>query len=146
MNNMRTAEIGFLKAKSEIERLGGNRVSDYKKGNKRFLTFDGKDDRRYTITTRSKKTGTWQTSTTYGRPRDEKKDEIEFWVFIDISYDPPKFYVVPKWWIQNDIYLVHQEYLARHGGRRKENDKSIHHSIARKRIKNWENQWQLTGL
>jgi hypothetical protein len=143
---MKTAEIGFLKAKAEVERLGGVRVSDYKNGNKRFITFEGKSGRRYTITTRSKKTGEWQTSTTYGRPRDEKRDETEFWVFINISDDPPNFYVVPQWWIQNDIYSVHQEYLARHGGRRKHNDESTHHKIPRKRIENWENQWQLIGL
>jgi hypothetical protein len=49
----------------------------------------------------------------------------------------PEFYVVPEWWIEDSIYREHQEYLARHGGRRAQNPDSKHHGIPKSRVAEW---------
>jgi len=84
--------------------------------------------------------------TTYGKPRNENPHEDEFWVFVDLGYEPPKFYIVPFWWISNDIYQDYEKYLRIHGGHRPRNDQSKHHAIQLKRINAWEGQWQKMGL
>jgi len=89
---------------------------------------------------------TWQTSIAYGEPRTEKQNEDEFWLLLDIAYSPPNFYPVPLWWIQNNIFEVHKEYLCRYDGHRKMNDNSNHHSVQLRRIKRWENQWSIMGI
>ena len=146
MNNLRTADIGFRAGRHEIERRGGTDVVEHKEGNKRFITFTGLDGKHYEVTTRSKAKGTWQTSITYGKPRKENVLENEFWLFIDLTFDSPKFYPVPLWWISNDIYEKFQALLKKHGGHRKYNDNSIHHAIQLYRIKRWENRWSNIGL
>ena len=57
-------------------------------------------------------------------------DFIKFWLIVDIGENnaAPRYWIVPDWWMRNDIYGVHQEYLGRHGGRRARNPDSTHHS------------------
>jgi hypothetical protein len=50
------------------------------------------------------------------KARTEKVDA--FSVLVDLGATHPEFYVVPEWWMENDIYEAHQEYLAQHGGHR----------------------------
>jgi hypothetical protein len=39
-----------------------------------------------------------------------------FSVLVDLGATHPEFYVAPKWWMENDIYEAHQEYVAQHRG------------------------------
>ena len=41
----------------------------------------------------------------------ENPVERDFWIFVDIGCEPPMFYIVPAWWIANDIYEIHQKVL-----------------------------------
>ncbi len=82
----------------------------------------------------------------YGRRTTEDPSETHFWVFVDLEFEPPKFYPVPESWIANDIFRAHQQYLEKHGGRRKVNDSSKHHAIPVARIKVWEERWDRLGL
>jgi hypothetical protein len=61
---------------------------------------------------------------------------IKFWAFVDLGGDraAPRYWLVPDWWIRNDIYKTHQEYLGRHGGRRARPPDSTHHGIEEKRL------------
>jgi hypothetical protein len=98
---------------------------------------------------KTKRSGTWQASTRSGIPREAVPEELRFWVFVDIHKDPatpPAYYVVPEWWIQNDIYDVHQAYLKRHGGVRRSGSGSTHHAIPRSRIAEWEGAWDQLGI
>jgi hypothetical protein len=146
MNNINTAEQGFFAIQSAIERLGGRNIIARKEGSRRFFTFTSPDGNTYKITTRAKRSGTWQTSITYGKPRKENLLEKEYWVFVDLAFDPPKFYPVPLWWIENNIYEVHQEYLKRNQGHRPRNDDSNHHGIPLKRIEQWKDAWAALGF
>lgn len=92
---------------------------------------------------------TWQTSITRGRKREEPTEEdTHFWVFVELKKPPtqPEFYVVPEWWIENDIHRAHEEYLAKHGGQRAKTEDSTHHAIKRSRIGQWRDRWDLLGL
>jgi hypothetical protein len=146
MSNFNTAECGIQATTKMIKRLGGKDLRLHKEGNKRFITFASPSGKQFKVTTRAKKSGTWQTMTTYGKPCLENHLENEYWVFVDLEFDPPKFYPVPLWWISNNIYEVHQEYLERFGGHRKLNDNSIHHAVQLKRIKSWEGKWKNMDL
>ncbi len=149
MNNVDTSEKGFLATKNKIEKFGGIEISEHKEGNKKYIIFTSTDGKEFKITTRSKASGTWQTSIEYGKKCHEKIDEQEYWVFVDLETEPSifyKFYIVPLWWIQNDIYTEHEKYINKHGGGRRDNDDSKHHSIKLKRIEKWHNKWELIGL
>jgi hypothetical protein len=55
------------------------------------------------------------------RTRDSqtRTDKVDaFSVLVDLGATHPEFYVVPEWWMENDIYEAHQEYLAQHRGHR----------------------------
>jgi hypothetical protein len=148
MSNITTFEIGMKAVEKMLEKLGALNISIKKEGNKRSIHFynsDGKSS--FSIVTRSKTAGTWQTSIDYGEPSTENTCENEFWVFINLdNIDKPKFYIVPKWWISNNIYETHQEYLKKYMGTRKYNPDSKHHAVQLSRIKQWENRWDLLNL
>ena len=146
MNHMATAELGLIAAQREIASRGGREVTLHKEGNRRLLTFVGHDGHQYKVITRSKTKGDWQTSIKYGEKCGENPIEREYWLFVDLGFDPPKFYPVPLWWIKNDIYGAHQRYLDKHGGHRARNDKSSHHSVRLPRIQRWESEWSEMGL
>ena len=146
MNNLRTADLGFNAAKREIERRGAIGIEVHKDGNKRYVMYTGLDGNRYSFTTRSKSKGDWQTSINYGESKKEKANEREFWLFVDLEFDPPKFYPVPLWWIQNDIHEAFKALLEKHGGHRARNDNSTHHAVRIKRIARWESHWSEMSL
>lgn len=141
-----TKDIGFSKVYKKIKSLGAKDIRAIKTGNRRTIVFTSDNGRVYRVTTRAKMRGTWQTSIAYGEKCCENKNENEYWVFVDISSDDSDFYVVPMWWMKNDIACHHEKYLNEHDGRRRNNDFSKHHAIAKKRIVQWENKWQQIGL
>jgi hypothetical protein len=75
----------------------------------------------------------------------ENKDEKNFWIFVDLMVGKkiPDYYIVPEWWIQNDIYKTHKAYLNKHGGKRPGNKESKHHSVTTKRIIQWKDCWDI---
>jgi hypothetical protein len=93
--------------------------------------------------------GTWQTSITRGQKREEPtEEETHFWIFVELKNPPapPHFFVVPEWWIENDIYGAHKDYLAKHGGKRAITEGSTHHAIKRSRVEQWRDRWDVLGL
>lgn len=143
---MNTSEVGFASVSKKISELGAKNIEIVRKGNKRTIEFIGKNGNPYQITSRAKNNGTWQTSISYGAPQESIINESEFWVFVDISTTEHTFYVVPLWWIKNDIHQVHTEYLVKHGSHRAKNNNSNHNAISKQRIENWCNAWELIGL
>ena len=113
-----------------------------------ILASDHDQTRTVTIQVKTRHAGSWQSSTDEGKRRKRNTGETHFWVFVDLINDdgPPTYYVVPEWWIKNDIYKNHQAYLKKHGGKRKINPDSKHHTIMLKRIKEWENRWDILKI
>jgi len=148
MSNITTFEIGMYAVERMLNKLGASNINTKKEGNKRSIHFTSSDGKStFSIVTRSKTKGAWQTTIDYGEPLTEKTAENVFWVFVDLdNIDNLKFYIVPRWWISNNIYEIHQEYLAKHMGTRPRNPDSKHHSVQLSRIKQWENRWDLLNL
>ncbi len=141
-----TKEIGFQETLRELKRRECKNIETLQSGNKRTISFESPNGDTYHITTRSKNTGTWQTTIDYGEKTNEPPFETNYWVFIDIETSPPRFYITPEWWIINNIWEVHSNYLRKYGGKRAKSDDSKHHGITLDRIKKWESQWDLLGL
>ncbi len=90
---------------------------------------------------------TWQASILRGRERIEEADEIDFWVLVRLHQaGEPTYYVIPEWWIENNIYEVHAAMLAAHGGQRVNNPDSKHHKITLTRVEQWRYRWDLLGI
>jgi len=71
-----------------------------------------------------------------------------FWIFVDVGqqHTAPRYWIVPQWWIRNDIARAHQAYLDRHGGRRPSNPQSTHHAIEEHRVAQWEDRWDILEI
>jgi hypothetical protein len=110
------------------------------------LASDRAQTRTVALQVKTKTTGTWHTTITCGRIREPVHDETRFWILIDIGEEPPQFYVVPEWWMEDSIYREHQEYLARHGGQRAQNPDSKHHGIPKSRVEEWRDRWEQLGI
>jgi hypothetical protein len=94
---------------------------------------------------------TWHSSIVGCKPTKqplEPLDEMIFWVFVDLgSMDAhPRYWVVPDWWLKNDIYRAHRAYLRRHGGKRARNPDSTHHAIDETRLREWQGRWEILGI
>lgn len=120
------------------------RVSDPYSRN--ALTVVAPDGQRLVAYVTTRRRGDWQSKTPKGQPRQEDRDERRFWLFVDLLDDPPTFRIAPCWWIENNIYEVHQAYLAKHGGNRARNPKATHHRITDDRVERWRNRWDLLAL
>jgi hypothetical protein len=75
-------------------------------------------------------------------------DETNFWIFVDLGdmNTSPRYWIVPGWWIRDDIYKAHKAYLNRHGGKRASNPDSTHHAIDERRLSEWQSRWDVLGI
>lgn len=107
------------------------------------------ESRTVHIQVKTKRGGkTWHSSIVGSQPTPPKTNEIIFWVFVDLGGldEHPRFWIAPDWWIKDNIFNAHQEYLNRHGGKRPGNPDSTHHAIDEKRLSEWQGQWKILGI
>lgn len=148
--NQQTARAGEYFVAAEINRRGAYAVTFA--GNMPKIDIVASNvsrTREASIQVKTRRSGTWQTSTDEGRRRQRpRQDEKGFWVFVDLATDkgPPIYYVVPDWWMRNDIYRAHRAYLKKHGGERAVNPRAKHHSIHLRRIAQWKNRWDVLKI
>jgi hypothetical protein len=143
-----TGRAGEYYSAGEIHRRGGWAVTF--SGNMPridLLASDEEHTRTVSVQVKARRPGTWHASTARDMVQRQPVDpEDRFWIFVDLSVWPPRFFVVPHWWMQNDIYDHHQAYLERHGGHRAINDASTHHAIQMSRVLTWEDRWNILGI
>jgi len=91
---------------------------------------------------------TWHSSIVGSQSMAASENETSFWVFVDLGDQEtfPRYWVIPDWWIKNDIYKAHQVYLNRHGGQRASNPDSTHHAIDENRLSEWQGRWDILGI
>lgn len=147
--NQQTARAGEHYVAAELNRRGAYAVTFA--GNMPkidILASDTDQTRTISIQVKTCRSGSWQTSIKEGKECTEPSDEINFWIFVDIKNPtkPPNYFIVPHWWIRNNIFEVHQDYLSKHGGSRANNPQSNHHSIPLKRIKQWQDRWDILRI
>jgi hypothetical protein len=154
MNNrgariQQTARAGEHYVAAELNRRGAYAVTFAGNMPKIDLIASNLDQSRLVnIQVKAKRTGTWQTSIEEGKRCGKPRGpEISFWILVAISVkEYPEFWIIPEWWIRNNIYKTHQAYLKKHDGRRKYGSESKHHSIDEKRIKQWKERWDILGI
>jgi len=113
-----------------------------------ILACDLTQNRRITIQVKTRSAGTWHARF---NPNDaeqgsENPAEDSFWVFVDLSPEHPEYFVVPRWWIRNNIWEEHTAYLARYERERGYPRKSDHHGIKLDRIEQWRGRWGVLGI
>ena len=145
----RTARAGEYYVAAELNRRGAYAVTFT--GNMPdidVMASNADRTRTVNIQVKAKRSKVWQTSTETGKVASKPTDEQSFWVFVDLSDKAgnPNYWVVPDWWIRNNIHEEHDGYLSKHGGVRPKNSNSTHHSITEKRIVSWRNRWDILGL
>ena len=107
------------------------------------------ESRTVHIQVKTKRGGkTWHSSIVGSHPTVQKADEIIFWVFVDLGgFDEhPRFWIAPDWWVKDNIFKEHQEYLNKHGGKRPGNPDSTHHAIDEKRLSERQERWEILGI
>lgn len=145
-SNFATNRRGLDLVVAEIERRGG-RGWIISEGRRREIHATGSDSRReVAIQVKARTRGDWQTSIEYGRQRNLEEMPSRFWILVDLQPSKPLYYVVPEWWIQNDIWTVHHRYIDPRGGHRAVNDDSVHHSIGTSRVADWLDRWDELGI
>ena len=101
------------------------------------------------IQVKTKRSGrTWHSSIVGSKPMDPPADETNFWIFVDLNDlgASPRYWVVPDWWIRDNIYKTHKSYLESHGGKRARNPDSTHHAINESRLEEWQGRWDILGI
>lgn len=114
-----------------------------------IIACDSDESRIIHIQVKTKRGGkTWHSSIVGSQPMVPKHDERDFWVFVDLGdvQTSPRYWIVPEWWIRDDIYQAHQAYLKKHGGIRPRNPDSTHHSIDESRLERWKDRWDVLGI
>jgi hypothetical protein len=140
------AARGISLVVEEVRRRGGAAETAPAPGARNRLRLQSPDGRQFTADVKTRRVGSWQTDTRKGKERSPVAEETSFWVLVDLTVEPTDFYIIPEWWIQNDIYQAHAEYLAKHGGQRAQAPESTHHGITTDRVVEWHGRWELLGL
>lgn len=111
------------------------------------LAADKNQNRTVWIQVKTKHGGkAWQISINHGQEREALQSPTRFWILVDLAVSHPAFYIIPEWWIQNDIFDAHQKYLDKHGGKRARNPQSAHHAITLARVHQWRDYWDLLEI
>jgi Holliday junction resolvase-like predicted endonuclease len=148
--NQQTSRAGEYYVAAELSRRGAYAVTFAGNMPKIDMVAGNSDNTRMVnIQVKTKRSDSWQTSIDEGIPHDKPRiPETSFWILVDIgnSEEHPEYWIIPEWWISNDIYKTHQAYLSKHGGQRVRSPKSKHHAITETRIAQWKNRWDVLGL
>lgn len=148
--NQQTGRAGEYYVAAELNRRGAYAVT-FTGNMPKIDVMASSTDRTRTVFIQVKtcRAGDWQTSIDEGKQCEPDNNENRFWIFVRLATNndkSPEYFIVPDWWIRNDIYTNHQSYLAKHGGVRAVNPKAKHHSISSKRIQKWKDRWDSLGV
>jgi hypothetical protein len=126
--NQQVARAGEYFVVAELNKRGAHAVTFA--GNMPkidVMACNQSQNRTIHIQVKTKRGGrSWHASILAGRPTQPPAtslDEKAFWIFVDLGdWDTtPRYWIVPHWWICNDIYAAHRAYLESHGGKRARN-------------------------
>ena len=134
-------ERGVAAVVEEVTRRGGHARVE-RDGNRRevIVTGDG-DAGSVRLVVRARTAGGWQTKASFGEPTAEEEHPTTFWVLVHLARGTAFCYVVPEWWIRNDISEKHDDYLRARGGTRPVSPDSDHHAIGTDRVAQWIDRW-----
>ena len=91
----------------------------------------------------SRRRGDWQSSIREGL---NEAEADRFWVFVDLTTTTPSFHIGSEEAVVRGIRTRHEAYLRRNGGRRVQNNASLHCGIRLRDLDGFANRWNLLGL
>jgi hypothetical protein len=148
--NQEKARLARERVARELRLRGAGRVTEVQSGNVFELhATDTSGRREVTLRVKTKSSGDWQTTTTIGKPREEKRAETKFWILLDTGQrgaDGPGFFVVPDWWMCNYVHDEFEAHLRSHGGQRPVNPTSTHCAIHSGDVERWRDRWDQLGI
>jgi len=108
-----------------------------------IIACNANQTRTVMIAVKARRKGVWSASAKEGKPSKQILDETSFWIFISMEKlnELPNYYIVPEWWIRNDIYNETKGLLLQKG-----NSKYAHYGINVSRIEQWKDRWDILGL
>ena len=134
LNNAQVHQVGIYMTAAEAV-LKRCKVKVVAEGRRLRLRVNGKIVQVFT-----RRSGDWQANAIQ-----PISDDTEAVVFLDLAMDEPKFYVTPGKWLRDDVGTHYGDYLAAHGGTRRDNPDSRHHKVTTKRVSAWRNRWDVLG-
>jgi hypothetical protein len=141
-----TAAIGRAMVARELESRGLT-ANEIQQRRQYFLEAESpKSGLRVRLRVKTRRRGNWHSREIEGSADPVSPAVPTFWVFVDLSVEPPAYYVARDEWVRRDIFDAHQRYLQRHGGHRAKNDASDHHAIQLERVQQWRNAWYQLGI
>lgn len=149
MANQEVSFEGRRRVEAELLQRGAGSVTFIGKRKSLLQATNSDHSRTGEIRVKTKRRGNWHTTINEAKPADKPEEAFQevkdFWMFVDLRAKPI-YWIVPDWWIRNDIYQAHQKYLSKHGGSRPKNDNSNHHSIDETRLEKWKGKWDILGI
>ena len=148
LNTQDVSKLATSYVASQLKQMGAIvKKIDNIKGRKFIIADNKKNTNEIKIIVRSRRKKNWHSSIDDGRLCKKPEVESNYWVFVDFT-EPrsPDYFVIPDWWIRNNIYETYQAYLKRHGGRRRDNPNSRHHAITKESIQQWKDRWDILGI
>ena len=127
--------------RDEITRRGGT-AREVRVGLRTEIHMNGPHGPRQ-LRVVSRRRGDWQSSIREG---DVAAEADRFWVFVDLSTTPVGFHIGAEEEVVHGIRTRHEEYLRRNGGRRVQNNASLHCAIRLRDIEGFARRWDLLGL
>ena len=150
-NPQQVARAGEHFVAAELHRRGAYAVTFA--GNMPVIDILASDKRQtrtvsIQVKTKSGTSAGWQTDIRRGFKREPSSVETKYWILVNLATinSQPEYFIIPEWWIQNDIFEAHQNYLDSHGGSRPHAKDSTHHQITRKRVDPWRDRWDELGI
>ena len=149
-HNQQTARAGEQFVAAELNKRGAFAVTFAGNMPKIDLMACNQDQSRTIhIQVKTKRGGrSWHASIVGCAHMQPTPDETTFWIFVDLGEvdAAPRYWVVPDWWMRDNIHSAHQAYLNRHGGMRARNPDSTHHAIDEGRLDQWQGRWDVLGI
>jgi hypothetical protein len=142
-----TGRAGEYYVAAELNRRGANAVTF--SGNMPTIDLLASDiDRNKVvkIQVKTRRTGSWHSST--DRFLQGKEENDLFWIFVDLGDNErhPRFWIVPWNWLLDEGKSAITAYLDKHGGIRPKNPDSKHYGITEKSIKQWQDRWDVLDI
>lgn len=116
-----------------------------------LVATNAEQTRVVSVQVKTRRSGTWHANDRDAEPREENPNEDRYWVFVDLSNKDqhPDYYIVPEWWLKNNMWEARVAYEAKRGRKVKVSElplESSHHAIGLERIREWEDRWDVLGL
>lgn len=151
-NTQHLNDKGIKTVIEELTKRGITQVELKREGQKKILEVQSGDSlQTVKLRVRTKRKGNWHSTLSEAKQASDSQNhsanqpEQVYWVFIAFS-SLTQFWIVPGSWLENDIYVAHQNYIARYNGHRAQNDRSTHHSIDENRLEQWKDRWDILGI